>query len=164
LTGMSTPACKAPSVLKTIFRPRTLIYSGIWGGIGLAMLFALGVRTHTDISVAKDRNPPFMLMSDGSVRNSYTLKLRNMESRPRTFEIAIDGLSGGKMWTGEVASSSATRSITRKVAADSTESVRAYIVVPAGTAAQEFAFTVRSKDGQGETDRAEARFDVPGGQ
>ena len=54
--------------------------------------------------------------------------------------------------------------ITRKVAADSTESVRAYIVVPAGTAAQEFAFVVRSKDEQGETDRAESRFDVPGGQ
>jgi hypothetical protein len=46
------------------------------------MLFALGTRSHTEISAAADRNPPFMLMSDGSVRNAFTAKLRNMESRP----------------------------------------------------------------------------------
>ena len=29
---------------------------------------------HTELTVSPDRNPPFMLMSDGSVRNSYTLQ------------------------------------------------------------------------------------------
>jgi polyferredoxin len=33
-------------VLKTLFRPRTMIYFGIWSAIGLAMLFTLGAA-HT---------------------------------------------------------------------------------------------------------------------
>ena len=46
-------------VWKTIMRPRTLIYSSIWAAIGLGLLFALGVRSHTDLTVSPDRNPPF---------------------------------------------------------------------------------------------------------
>jgi len=152
-----------PPVWKTVFRPRTLLYAGVWGAIGLVLLFALGVRKHIDISVAKDRNPPFMLMSDGSVRNSYTLKLRNMEGRPREMEIAIEGLPGAAMWSDDLPRSAAARKLVRKVAADSTEAIRAYVVVPAGAAAQDFAFSVRSLEEQGETDRSETSFEVPGG-
>jgi polyferredoxin len=145
-----------------VFRPRTLAYFGVWSAIGLSLLFALGVRTHTDLTVAKDRNPPYMLLSDGSVRNSYTLKLRNMEARPRDMEIAIHDLEGAAMWSGDVPRSAAARTLVRNVAADSTETVRAYIAAPAETPAQAFAFTVRSLDEQGETASARTRFDVPG--
>ena len=47
-----------------------------------------------DISAEADRNPPFMLMSDGSVRNAFTVKLRNMQSRPRSMRISLEGLPG----------------------------------------------------------------------
>ena len=149
-------------VWKTLLRPRTLIYSGIWGGIGLALLFALGTRTHTEISAAADRNPPFMLMSDGSVRNAFTLKIRNMESRPRRFTVALEGLDGATMWTGTVSRDDAARTMQVAVGADQTQAIRAYVVAPAGTAAQDFAFTVTSGDEQAETDRSEVRFVVPG--
>src|SRR5690606_23155675 len=75
-------------VWKTILHPRTVIYFFVWAGLGLGLLFLLGTRNHTDLTIAQDRNPPYMLMSDGSVRNSYTLKLRNMESRPREMEVS----------------------------------------------------------------------------
>ena len=68
---------------KSLLRPRTIAYFTVWAAIGLVLLFALGTRSHTAISAAPDRNPPYMLMSDGRVSNAYTLKLRNMESRPR---------------------------------------------------------------------------------
>ncbi|MEC7624057.1 MAG: cytochrome c oxidase accessory protein CcoG, partial [Pseudomonadota bacterium] len=93
-------AVKSP--WRTLLRPRTIAYSMIWAGIGGALLFALGTRSHTELTVAPDRNPPFMLMSDGSVRNSYTLKIRNMESRPRAMEIAVEGLPGALMWTDTI--------------------------------------------------------------
>jgi hypothetical protein len=64
----------------------------------------------------------------------------------------------------DVPRSSAVRALTRKVTADWTERVRAYIVVPATTSAQRFSFVVCSKDEQGETDRAQTRFDVPGAE
>jgi len=122
------------------------------------------VRSHTDISVAQDRNPPFMLMSNGSVRNAYTLKLRNMESRPREMEIALAGLDGAAMWTDEMPRSAAARSVRRTVPADATETVRAYVIAPAGTPQQDFAFLLRTLDAQAEADTGKARFAAPGEQ
>lgn len=148
-------------ILHHLMHPRTLIYTGVWAAIGFALLFALGTRSRTDISVAPDRNPPYMLLSDGSVRNAYTVKLRNMESRPRDMEIAMDGLPGAKMWTDDMPSEEAVRTLTRKVPADATDVVRLYVVVPDGTPAQEFSFTVRSLDEKGESDSAETNFEAP---
>ena len=148
---------------RALLRPRTIAYLMVWGGLGAALLFALGVRTHTDLSVSPDRNPPFMLLRDGSVRNAYTLKLRNMESRPRTMEIAIDGLPGALLWTDTIAREDAARSQRVDVAADSTHTVRAYILAPPDTAEQNFAITLTSLDAQRENDREETLFTSPGG-
>ena len=151
-------------VWKTLLRPRTLIYTGIWSAIGLALLFALGARTHTDLTVAADRNPPYMLMGDGSVRNSYTLRLRNMESRPRDMEVAIKGLPGAVMWTDTVAREQAAEKLVFNVPADAIRTVRAYVVVPSGTAGGDFAFALTSLDEQRESDTVETGFSTPGEQ
>jgi cytochrome c oxidase accessory protein FixG len=147
---------------KTLLRPRTLVYLGVWSGIGLGLLFALGARTHTDISAAPDRNPPFMLMSDGSVRNAFTAKIRNMESRPRDMRISLEGLEDAAMWTDQMSIGDAARSLEVAVPADATLAVRLYVIAPAGTAAQDFTFIVRSLDGQNETDRSDLTFAAPG--
>ena len=148
--------------LKLIWHPRTLVYFGVWCGIGLALLFALGTRTRTDLSVAPDRNPPFMLMSDGDVRNSYTLKLRNMQSRPREMEISLQGLNGAVMWTDGMPREAAARSLRMTVAADAIQTVRAYVVVPSGTAGGAFAFHLRTLDAAPESDTSETSFVTPG--
>ncbi len=88
---------------KALWHPRTFAYLGVWAALGLGLLFALGVREQIDLAVQKDRNPPFMLMSDGAVRNAYTLKLRNMQNRPRPMTVALQGLPGGTMWTDAIA-------------------------------------------------------------
>ena len=152
----------ARSPWRALTRPRTLIYFGVWASIGLALLFALGVRTHTDLSVAADRNPPFMLMSDGSLRNSFTLKLRNMESRPRDMEISLEGLPGGVFWTDAMDRSDAAREQIVSVPADQVLSVRAYVVAPANTQKQSFQFGLVSLDQQRESDVVETRFEAPG--
>jgi cytochrome c oxidase accessory protein FixG len=147
---------------KLIWHPRTLVYLGVWSAIGLALLFALGARQHLGVSVAPDRNPPFMLMSDGAVRNAYTLKLRNMEARPRKLTIALEGLPSARMWTDETARSAAARSLTRTVEADQTETVRVYVLAPPNTRAQDFGFAVRAQDGEGDGAKTETRFAAPG--
>ena len=149
---------------RALLRPRTLAYFLIWGSIGFAMLFALGVRNHVGLSVSPDRNPPYILMSDGSVRNSYTLKLRNMESRPREMEIAVEGLPGALMWTDTIGRDDAARTQVKTVPADQVLSVRAYVVAPEGTSTQDFSFSVTSRDEQQETATTETRFDTPGGE
>lgn len=150
------------NVVRTILRPRMLIFFGVWCAIGLALLFALGVRRHIDISAAKDRNPPYMLMSDGSVRNAYTIKLRNMESRPREMEIGLRGLEGAVLWSDDMPRAEASRTLRRSIASDQAEPVRIYVTAPPGTPAQDFSFTVRALDAEGGGDVHQTRFDVPG--
>jgi cytochrome c oxidase accessory protein FixG len=149
------------SPFRALFRPRTLVYTGVWAAIGLAMLFALGNRARLDVSVAADRNPPFMLLSDGSVRNAYKLNLRNMQNRPREMRIAIDGLPGAAMWSDEMSQASASRTIELTVAPDATRALRLYVAAPAGTEAQEFEFDVVSLDEEGESDSGAATFASP---
>jgi cytochrome c oxidase accessory protein FixG len=148
-------------IAKALFHTRTLVYMGVWGAIGLALLFALGTRQRLDLAVQKDRNPPFMLLSSGEVRNAYTLKLRNMQSRPRTMEVAMTGLKGAAMWTDAMPRENAARVLTVPVAADQVLPVRVYVVAPAGTEPQDFAFDLKALDAQGGTDRSETRFDAP---
>ena len=102
-----------------------------------------------------------MLMSDGSVRNAYTVKLRNMQSRPRQMRINLEGLPGAAMWTDDMPRENAARALVRAVAADSVANLRIYVIAPPATAGQDFAFTVASLDRQAESDTGEARFDAP---
>ena len=147
---------------KALLRPRTIVYFSVWGAIGLAMLFALGTRAHTGISAAPDRNPPYMLMSDGSVRNAYTLKLRNMESRPRPMRVVIEGLPGAAMWTDEIGRQDAASTLTFTVPADATASRRVYVIARPNTASQDFGFAVTSVDEQVEMAETQTRFTAPG--
>lgn len=149
--------------LKLIWRPRTILYFSVWAGIGLALLFLLGTRVHTGLTVAKDRNPPYILMSDGSVRNAYTLRLRNMEGRPREMAIAITGLPDATMWTDDMGREDAARSVVRTVPADETQSLRVYVVAPSGTSSQEFSFSVQAGADTRERAETETQFDSPGG-
>jgi cytochrome c oxidase accessory protein FixG len=80
-----------------LIRPRTLIYFTAWVGVGLAMLFTLLHRTQLDVNVVPDRNPLFVTLSDGAIRNGYTIKILNKRQEPRTFRLTIDDLPGAMM-------------------------------------------------------------------
>ncbi|MEM6481844.1 MAG: cytochrome c oxidase accessory protein CcoG [Pseudomonadota bacterium] len=73
-----------------IFRLRTMIYFALWAAFGLAMVWALFIRADLDISVEKVRNPQFIVLSDGSIRNAYTLRLKNLTGDDRQFEIVLN--------------------------------------------------------------------------
>ncbi len=147
--------------LKLIWHPRTLVYLGIWLAIGAALLFALGTRKHIDLAVQKDRNPPFMLLSDGAVRNAWTLKLKNMESRPRPMAITVEGVPGALMWTDSMSRDQAARVLHETVSADAILPLRVYVAAPAGTREQAFTFDLKAEDAEGGGDRARAVFAAP---
>jgi len=152
---------------KALLRPRIFMYSAIWVSIGLAMLFALGTRTHTELTVSQDRNPPFMLLKDGSVRNAYTLRLRNMEARPRDMELALSGLpSGSVIWTDRLDQDDAAPTQIITVPANETRIVRTYVLVPESAARNadalgNFSFLLTSLDAQRESDAVETSFSGP---
>ena len=146
---------------KLIWHARTLVYLGIWSLIGGGLLFALGTRHHVALSVAKDRNPPYMLLSSGELRNAYTVKLRNMEDRPRRMEITLIGVPGAKMWTDDMAKGEASRTLVRNVAPDQTDPLRIYVEATSGTAPQPLGFSLRVLDAEGGTVSYTTRFDAP---
>jgi len=147
--------------LKLIWRPRTLLYLAAWSAIGCGLLFLLGTRVHTGLTVSKDRNPPYILMKGGTVRNAYTLRLRNMQGRPRDMEIALRGLPGAVMWTEDTARDEAARRIVRTVAPDATQTLRVYVTAPAENAVHDFAFHLQAVGEAGEADTANTAFDTP---
>jgi cytochrome c oxidase accessory protein FixG len=153
---------KARPLLKTIFRPRTLAYSMIWSSVGLAMLFALGNRTRLDISAQHQRNPVYVQLSNGEIRNRYTVKLRNMQTRPRQMEVSLAGLQGAAMWREGASREDAARSLSVTVPADALQKLAIFIVAPGADEDHEkFAFMVRSADGEAETDSIQAIFERP---
>ncbi|WP_431310932.1 cytochrome c oxidase accessory protein CcoG [Mesorhizobium amorphae] len=83
--------------IRKFFRPRTYVYTGAWSTIGLVLLYSLLTRDRLAINVLHDRNPQFVTLSDGSIRNGYTVKLLNMIPEPRTIMVTVQGLPGAQM-------------------------------------------------------------------
>ena len=152
----------ADPVLKTLFRPRTLIYFGIWCAIGLAMLFTLGQRTRLDLTVQHDRNPLYVQLSDGSIRNNYTVKIRNMETRPREVALVIKGLPNAVAWTSTGNRETAGQRITVTVAPDTVQKVRLFVVAPVkGVARTDFEIEAVALTGNERGDSDSVRFERP---
>ena len=76
-------------VWKHVLRPRTLLYSAIWGAIGVGLLYALFIRTDIELTVSPVHNPTYVLQSDGSVRNIYDVRLRNKAGEDRIFHLSL---------------------------------------------------------------------------
>src|SRR5262249_22140666 len=54
-------------------------------------------RALTDINVLHDRNPEFVRLSDGGIRNGYTLRILNKHPDQRRFVVAFTGPAGARL-------------------------------------------------------------------
>ncbi len=75
-----------------ILRPRTIYYSTVLILVAAAMLTALLLRSPLDITVLHDRNPLFVQLSNGEIRNGYVLKIQNKTHEYRTYKLSLKGL------------------------------------------------------------------------
>ena len=90
-------AAKGTTAPLRLIRARTLLYAGMICVVAAIMLVALLNRTTLEINVLHDRNPPFVRLSDGGVRNGYTIKILNKLHQPREFTLATEGLPGARL-------------------------------------------------------------------
>jgi polyferredoxin len=72
-----------------ILRPRTILYTALWSLVGIGLTAALFMRQEIDITVAPVRNPTFVTLSDGSIRNTYEVRIRNMNLEARAFHLSL---------------------------------------------------------------------------
>jgi cytochrome c oxidase accessory protein FixG len=84
-----------------LLRPRTIVYAAVLlltlGVMGLA----LASRSTLELSVLPDRNPLFVRLSDGSIRNGYTLKIENKKGATQTYALRAAGIEGALLHVAE---------------------------------------------------------------
>ncbi len=152
------------SPLKRLFRVRTLAYFLLWGSVGALMLFAFGNRTRLDVAVQRDRNPVYVRLSDGAIRNTYMLKIRNMESRPRRFILRVDGLPGAVMWGAGSDRGSASDTLSIAAGADKVTPLRLFVAASGtGPTSTEIGLAIRATDADGTSARTATIFERPEG-
>ena len=75
-----------------IVRMRTVLYAAIIAVVGGIMIYTLATRDSEGISVIHDRNPMYVRLSDGALRNGYTIRIVNKQLKYRDFIVSVDGL------------------------------------------------------------------------
>ncbi|UCI08773.1 cytochrome c oxidase accessory protein CcoG [Mesorhizobium sp. B1-1-8] len=148
--------------LRKIFRLRTYIYLASWLAVGLALLYSLLTRERLELNVLHDRNPQFVTLSDGSIRNGYTLKLLNMIPEPRTIVVSLQGLPGAEMSAVGNDLAAAT-SFTTLVEPDRLKVLKVYVRQPRNKidgAAMSFKFRIADQAGV-ESAEYTAMFNAP---
>ncbi|MBB4042219.1 cytochrome c oxidase accessory protein FixG [Microvirga flocculans] len=83
--------------VRRIVRARTLFYAGIIAVVGSIMITSLALRQNIYLSVMHDRNPLFVRLSDGSIRNGFTVRVANKHLDERRYAIGVEGLPNAKV-------------------------------------------------------------------
>ena len=76
-----------------ILRPRTYLYTTLFVGLIAAFFFLIATRTPLNVNVIRDRNNLFTETFDGSIENTYQLKILNMSQVNHRYQLSISGFS-----------------------------------------------------------------------
>ena len=126
------------------------------------MVYMLVTRDHLDINVLHDRNPVYVTLSDGSIRNGYTIKILNMDLRARSFRLETEKLPNSKLYLSGSSKPNA-QGIKINVDPDTVREVKVYVTQNKSIARgerQPFRFKVKEIGGL-ETSYYNAIFNGP---
>lgn len=148
--------------LASVLRPRTFAYLGLWSLIGIGMLIALLNRGTLDMNVLHDRNPLFVQLSDGGIRNGYTVKILNKRAGRRDLRLSVDGLPGARIWSAGSTAAPASF-LTIDAGADRLATTKVFVrMTPSTSNDHRLAFQfVVTDETTGETVETETWFEGP---
>ena len=127
-----------------LLRPRTILYGAILIAVSAIMLLTLTFRHTLDLDAIRDRNPNFVTLADGAVRNGYTLKLMNRSGQARTLSLVVGGApfrSVNVIGVGEVPGR-----VSLDVGADRVRTVRVLVTVEKSKLAESRQLTFQLRD------------------
>lgn len=116
-----------------IIRLRTLVYTALWSAVGIFLIVALFMRSEIDLNVSPIRNPLFVTLSDGTIRNSYDIRIRNKQGTDQPFQISVTSEFSLKVQL------QGTSSTIVAVPADETGTHRVFVLAEPGSKASEVA-------------------------
>lgn len=105
-------------------RPRTVLYLVLIPVILALMMVGWMNRSELDVSVLRDRNPLFVRLSDGGIRNGYTIKILNKRYDPREFRLSVKGLDAAEL---DIVGLEDNETPTISVLPDNLRSMRVYL-------------------------------------
>jgi len=146
-----------------IIRPRTIIYSCILGVVGIIMLYALLNRSLLDVNILRDRNPLFVQLSSGDIRNGYTIKIMNKSTSDQKYSINLEGLNDFNIRSENVSEYTETGAPIVSVQRDKLQSVKFYVSTPIVNLdddSVDVTFTIKELE-SGETDIQSTTFKGP---
>ena len=112
-----------------LVRPRTVLYAALIAVVGAIMLAAWLNRSVLNVDVLHDRNPLYVELTDGGVRNGYTLKILNKVQKTRSFRLALEGLEGATLSFVGIEGSDPKIDVT----SDNLRALKVLVTVPKGT-------------------------------
>ncbi len=72
-----------------LLKPRTFYYGGILLLVSFLMIRSLVIKPTLEASAIADRNPLFVTLSDGSIRNGYNLKIANKTHQIHNYQVSV---------------------------------------------------------------------------
>jgi len=84
------------------FGIRTIGYGVASLVAGAFLIFSVLGSDKLTVDISQVRNPLYVVLSDGSIQNSYHFKFYNMTSQPASFELSVSGLKNGKIDIGKL--------------------------------------------------------------
>ncbi len=130
----------------TLVRGRTLYYAAILAVVGGLILVGLLGRTEHSLHVLHDRNPLFVTLADGTVRNGYEVNILNKTHGDADYQLRVEGLPGAEM---RLRTAGQEHSGDISVFANSVGHFRLFITAPKGrTDRHDFDIVLSDADGQ----------------
>ncbi|CAL95093.1 cytochrome c oxidase accessory protein CcoG [Azoarcus olearius] len=90
-------ATPTPTLFDGLRRPRAQVYLATLVVFSLLGAWMLAHRVPLQVDVLRDRHALLQEAADGSIENTYTLKLVNMLEEPRAFRIRVEGPAGARL-------------------------------------------------------------------
>ena len=111
-----------------LVRTRTVLYAALIAVVGAFMAFGLSSRATLEVNVLRDRTPPFVRLSDGSIRNAYTVKIINKANVARDFSVSLAGGEG--LTVSSVGETAINNALIVTAEGDGLRSVRIFVTAP----------------------------------
>ena len=116
-------------------RPRTIIYGVVLAIVAGLMLYGLLNRTHIEVHVLRNRAPLFVTLSDGDIRNTYTLRILNKRREPQQLALSVRGPANAVLEVQDVGTAGPGEAVSLTLPADDVQAFQAFVRVPAGSLA-----------------------------
>ena len=129
-----TAAGMAARAAPRFVRPRTALYAGLLAAVAAIMLGAWVLRETVTLTALRDRAPLFVRLSDGGLRNAYTLKLANRRDGAAAYALALEAPPGLRVVVADADAVDAEGRPLLATRPDGITQWRVFVTAPAGRA------------------------------